>query len=161
MPAAPRASSFEADELAQAHRTIAELEAELEAVKAAAALLTVRSPSAQKAVPGCRGDEQPGLLRARGVSDRRGLQALLLRVQVPRALRPQIRRLLLSGLVAGIHERLVRHFLRLSSSICKIELAIAIAEWIEHFYNPERLHSSLGYLPPIEFEALHAASTQT
>ena len=43
----------------------------------------------------------------------------------------------------------------------KIELSIAIAEWIEHFYNPERLHSSLGYLPPMEFEALHAASIQT
>jgi putative transposase len=46
----------------------------------------------------------------------------------------------------------------------KIELSIAIAEWIEHFYNPERLHSSLGYLPPVEFEALHsisAASIQT
>jgi transposase InsO family protein len=43
----------------------------------------------------------------------------------------------------------------------KIELSIAIAEWIEHFYNPERLHSSLGYLPPIEFEALHLAQTQT
>ena len=37
----------------------------------------------------------------------------------------------------------------------KIELSIAIAEWIEHFYNPERLHSSIGYVPPIEFEALH------
>ena len=35
----------------------------------------------------------------------------------------------------------------------KIELSIAIAEWIEHFYNPERLHSSLGYVPPVEFEA--------
>jgi putative transposase len=45
----------------------------------------------------------------------------------------------------------------------KIELSIAIAEWIEHFYNPERLHSSIGYLPPMEFEALHltAASIQT
>jgi transposase InsO family protein len=42
----------------------------------------------------------------------------------------------------------------------KIELSIAIAEWIEHFYNPERLHSSLGYLPTVEFEALHAASVQ-
>jgi putative transposase len=42
----------------------------------------------------------------------------------------------------------------------KIELSIAIAEWIEHFYNPERLHSSLGYRPPVEFEALHAASVQ-
>jgi putative transposase len=46
----------------------------------------------------------------------------------------------------------------------KIELSIAMAEWIEHFYNPERLHSSLGYVPPLEFEALHslsAASIQT
>ncbi len=46
----------------------------------------------------------------------------------------------------------------------KIELSIAIAEWIEHFHNPERLHSSLGYVPPVEFEALHlttAASMQT
>ena len=30
----------------------------------------------------------------------------------------------------------------------------------EHFYNPERLHSSLGYVPPVEFEALHAAPVQ-
>jgi putative transposase len=40
----------------------------------------------------------------------------------------------------------------------KIELSIAMAEWIEHFYNPERLHSALGYVPPEEFEALHLAS---
>jgi len=40
----------------------------------------------------------------------------------------------------------------------KIELSIAIAEWIEHFYNPERLHSSLGYVPPIEFEDLHSST---
>lgn len=38
----------------------------------------------------------------------------------------------------------------------KIELSIAIAEWIDHFYNSERLHSSLGYLTPIEFEVLHS-----
>ena len=40
----------------------------------------------------------------------------------------------------------------------KIELSIAIAEWIEHFYPPERLHSSLGYASPVESEALHSAS---
>jgi putative transposase len=40
----------------------------------------------------------------------------------------------------------------------KIELSIAMAEWIEHFYNPERLHSSLGYVPPVEFEALHSTT---
>jgi transposase InsO family protein len=43
----------------------------------------------------------------------------------------------------------------------KIELSIAIAEWIEHFYNSERLHSSVGYLPPAEFDALHLLTTQT
>ena len=42
----------------------------------------------------------------------------------------------------------------------KIELSIAIAEWIEHWYNPERLHSCLDYLPPVEFEALHSVKTQ-
>jgi putative transposase len=43
----------------------------------------------------------------------------------------------------------------------KIELSIAIAEWIEHWYNPERLHSCLDYLPPVEFEALHSLQNQT
>jgi putative transposase len=32
----------------------------------------------------------------------------------------------------------------------------AIVGYIEAFYNPSRLHSSLGYLSPIEFERIHA-----
>jgi len=41
-----------------------------------------------------------------------------------------------------------------------LELSSAMAEWIETFYNPLRRHSSLGYVPPVEFEALHAAPVQ-
>lgn len=40
----------------------------------------------------------------------------------------------------------------------KAELASAIFEWIEGFYNPVRRHSGLGYRSPIEFEALHIAA---
>jgi transposase-like protein len=40
--------SYEADDLAQAHRTIAELEAELEAVKGASALFNGEEPASAK-----------------------------------------------------------------------------------------------------------------
>jgi putative transposase len=38
----------------------------------------------------------------------------------------------------------------------KMELGLAMAEYIENFYNPARRHSSLGYLTPNEFEDVHA-----
>jgi putative transposase len=41
-----------------------------------------------------------------------------------------------------------------------LELALAMADYIEHFYNSDRRHSSLGYLTPNEFEAAHATPTQ-
>jgi putative transposase len=37
-----------------------------------------------------------------------------------------------------------------------LELAVAMADYIEHFYNPARRHSALGYLTPDEFEELHS-----
>ncbi|MGN2638321.1 IS3 family transposase [Nocardia takedensis] len=35
-----------------------------------------------------------------------------------------------------------------------LELTIAMADWIDNFYNPERRHSYLGYLSPAEYETL-------
>jgi putative transposase len=35
-----------------------------------------------------------------------------------------------------------------------------VARWV-HWYNTRRLHSSIGYLPPIEFERTHRQATRT
>ncbi len=40
----------------------------------------------------------------------------------------------------------------------RTELATAIFEWIEAFYNPSRRHSALGYLSPLAFEHLHSTA---
>jgi putative transposase len=38
------------------------------------------------------------------------------------------------------------------------ELELATLSWV-HWYNENRLHSSLGYVPPIEYEAqLHGTT---
>ena len=40
----------------------------------------------------------------------------------------------------------------------RTQLATAIFEWIEAFYNPVRRHSALNYHSPIEFETLHSTT---
>ncbi len=41
-----------------------------------------------------------------------------------------------------------------------VELATAMADYIENFYNPTRRHSSLDYLTPDEFEALRSTDNE-
>jgi putative transposase len=38
------------------------------------------------------------------------------------------------------------------------ELTLAVFDYIEAFYNPERRHSSVGDLSPVDYEALHTAA---
>ena len=44
--------------------------------------------------------------------------------------------------------------------ITRAELANAMFEWIEGWYNPSRRHSALDHRSPIEFERLHTAATE-
>lgn len=39
------------------------------------------------------------------------------------------------------------------------EAKVAVVDYIEGFYNPHRLHSSLGYVSPLEFERMHTIET--
>ena len=40
------------------------------------------------------------------------------------------------------------------------ELSTAVFNFLEAFYNPRRRHSTLGYLSPANYEAIHAASPE-
>jgi len=45
--------------------------------------------------------------------------------------------------------------LSFSTGLYNHQLASAIFEYVEAFYNPRRRHSSIGNLSPVEFESRH------
>lgn len=51
-----------------------------------------------------------------------------------------------------------RELLDTQSWSTREQLASAIFEWIEAWYNPRRRHTSLGMLSPHEHETLHTAA---
>ena len=81
----PGTKSFEVDSLAQARRTIRDLEEELALVKAASDLFNGEEPISPKEVPGCPRAEQPGLLRTHGLSGGGTRSLDLLRHQISHA----------------------------------------------------------------------------
>ena len=60
-----------------------------------------------------------------------------------------------NALVESFWSTMQRELLDRRSWTSRTELASAIFEWIEAWYNPRRRHSALGYLSPVEYEALH------
>jgi putative transposase len=56
-----------------------------------------------------------------------------------------------NAVVESFFATLKREWL-LTRFLTRAHARAAIAEWIETFYNPERRHSHLGYVSPIEFE---------
>jgi putative transposase len=60
-----------------------------------------------------------------------------------------------NGMIESLWSTLRRELLDRRLWTTKAELGSAIFEWIEAVYNARRRHSALGYLSPVQFEALH------
>jgi hypothetical protein len=63
-----------------------------------------------------------------------------------------------NALIESFRSTMQRELLDRSSWTSRRELATAIFEWIEGFYNPTRRHIALGNLSPVEFERLHTTA---
>jgi len=64
-----------------------------------------------------------------------------------------------NALVESFWSTMQRELLDRRRWASRTELASAMFEWIDGWYNPRRRHSALGYLSPAAYEALHTAST--
>ena len=62
-----------------------------------------------------------------------------------------------NALIESVWSTMQRELLDRQHWSSRVELASAIFEWIEGWYNPRRRHSTLGMLSPHKYETLHAA----
>ncbi len=60
-----------------------------------------------------------------------------------------------NGLMESFWSTMQRELLDRRAWTTRNDLATAIFEWIEGFYNPVRRHSALGYHSPADYEKLH------
>jgi putative transposase len=60
-----------------------------------------------------------------------------------------------NAMMESFFSTLQRELLDRRSWATRKELAAAIFEWIEAWYNPHRRHSSIGNLSPVAYERLY------
>jgi putative transposase len=60
-----------------------------------------------------------------------------------------------NALIKSFWSTMQRELLDRTSWDSRSQLASAMFEWIEGFYNPRRRHTSLGDLSPVDYQALH------
>ena len=63
-----------------------------------------------------------------------------------------------NALIESFWSTMQRELLDRTSWESRAQLASAMFEWIEGFYNPRRRHTSLGNLSPPDYETLHTAA---
>ena len=63
-----------------------------------------------------------------------------------------------NALIESFWSTMQRELLDRTTWDSKTQLASAMFEWIEGFYNPRRRHTSLDNLSPADYEALHTAA---
>jgi putative transposase len=63
-----------------------------------------------------------------------------------------------NGMAESFNKTISYEKLFLEEYVNLAEAEAGIADWIERIYNGRRLHSGIGYLPPVEFEAANRRS---
>jgi len=123
-----------------------------------------RAAGSRHQVPTCPPDSTAfwsGARRRRGAVGVAATVGRLSTPPVPAAMRPVRRRVHWVGSSGGqradrvvLVDHATRQLFDRRHWTCRVELAAAIFEWIEGWYNPGRRHTSLGNRSPHEYESL-------